>query len=483
MSKSSSILLIDIASALTIAFASMLRKQGFDVLIASDREEVESQFQQKTVSTVIVSMDTDGVDGLQYIQDISKHHPAIVILAITQNPSASQVAESLELGAKDYFLRPIQDWNRFYFQLRQAQQLWSEQLELIRFREAQTELNQFREHAGLDGIKGRSNGIRQVLSQIQNIAPLDVATVIIGESGVGKERVAKALHSESGRTGTFVAVNCASIAPELFEAELFGHRKGSFTGAHQSRKGLCSVAAGGTLFLDEVGELPLSLQAKLLRLLEQKEFRPVGSDQAEIFTGRIITATNVDLEEAVENKTFREDLYYRISVQELYVPPLRDRVEDIQLLVYHFIEQFNQACNRQVATISPDALNLLESYDWHHNNVRELQREVQRALVRSKPTDLTLQAEHFFWHRGVQTIPENLSSMEPQIGTVPTWFDASYGEAKKQAHLRFLAKYLPYHINKHGGSKKNAAIACGIQPANLSRLWREIQDANLAPKD
>ena len=461
---------------LTNAFVSMLMKQGFTVHIAAEESAVETMFSTHVVSTVIVAMDTDGIDGLRYIESIAKAHPAIVILAVTENPTASQVAESLELGAKDYFVRPIQDWNRFYFQLRQAQRLWSEQLELLQLRQAQIEMNEFREHAGLDGIKGRSDGIRQVLSQIQNIAPLNVSTLIIGESGVGKERVAKALHSESDRTGSFVAVNCASISPELFEAELFGHRKGSFTGASHSRAGLCQVAAGGTLFLDEVGELPFSLQAKLLRLLEQKEFRPVGSDTTESFTGRIVTATNVDLEKAVLQKRFREDLYYRISVQELYVPPLRERIEDIQLLSYHFIEQFNDPCNRQITTLSAEALQLLEAYDWHRNNVRELQREIQRALVRAKPTDVVLLPIHLFWRYGAQDIPSNTDAVSTDQ-SVPMWFAEPYSIAKKMAHLRFLSTYLPYYVERCGGSKAKAALACGVKSSNFSRLWKEMLDS------
>jgi DNA-binding NtrC family response regulator len=460
---------------LTNAFVSMLMKQGFLVHVAAEESAVESVFANHIVSTAIVSMDTTGIDGLRYIETISKSHPAIIILAVTENPTASQVAESLELGAKDYFVRPIQDWNRFYVQLRQAQKLWSEQLELLQLRQAQSEMNEFREYAGLDGIKGRSNGIRQVLSQIQNIAPLDVSTLIIGESGVGKERVAKALHSESGRTGSFVAINCASISPELFEAELFGHRKGSFTGASQSRAGLCQVAAGGTLFLDEVGELPFSLQAKLLRLLEQKEYRPVGSDTTEPFTGRIVTATNVDLESAVLQKRFREDLYYRISVQELYVPPLRERIEDIQLLAYHFVEKFNEPCNRQITTISAEALTILEAYDWYRNNVRELQREIQRALVRAKSTDVMLLPTHLFWKRGTQEIPQNTSVVVSEQ-TEPNWFDESYTVAKKRAHMEFLSSYLPYQVERYNGSKAKAAQACGIKSSNFSRLWKEMID-------
>ena len=455
----------------------MLSKQGFDVHTAYDVNSVERLLNELTVSTVIVSMDTEGINGLDFIERLTKQHPAIVILAITENPSASQVAESLETGAKDYFVRPIQDWNRFYFQLRQAQQLWSQQIELLELRQAKIELNRFREQTGLDGIKGRSDGIRHLLSQIENIAPLDVATLIIGESGVGKERVAKALHTESRRSGEFIPVNCASISPDLFEAELFGHRKGSFTGASQSRTGLCGAAANGTLFLDEVGELPLPLQAKLLRLLEQKEYRPVGSDSTEPFTGRIVTATNVHLEEAVEAGRFREDLYYRISIQELYVPPLRDRIEDIQLLAYHFIEQYNAPCNRQVQSISAEALKILEGYDWHRNNVRELQREIQRALVRAKAEDIELLPIHMFWHHGKQDFPENMqrsdSSYEEEC---PPWYDEKYSVAKKRAHLQFLSTYLPYHVAKFDGNKSKAAVSLGLQPPNFSRLWKEMKE-------
>ena len=221
----------------------------------------------------------------------------------------------------------------------------------------------------------------------------------------------------------------------------------------------------------------MPLQAKLLRLLEQKEYRPVGSDSTEPFTGRIVTATNVHLEDAVEAGRFREDLYYRISIQELYVPPLRDRIEDIQLLAYHFIEQYNAPCNRQVQSISAEALKILEGYDWHRNNVRELQREIQRALVRAKAEDIELLPIHMFWHHGKQDFPENMqrsdSSYEEEC---PPWYDEKYSVAKKRAHLQFLSTYLPYHVAKFDGNKSKAAVSLGLQPPNFSRLWKEMKE-------
>ena len=261
----------------------------------------------------------------------------------------------------------------------------------------------------------------------------------------------------------------------LFEAELFGHRKGSFTGASSSRIGLCGAASSGTLFLDEVGELPLPLQAKLLRLLEQKEYRPVGADTTEPFTGRIVTATNVNFEAAVKSGHFREDLYYRISIQELYVPPLRERIEDIQLLAYHFIEQYNKPCNRQVRSISAEALKILEGYDWHRNNVRELQREIQRALVRAKPGDVELLPAHMFWHHGKQSFqPIKWCASTPHQQWSIDWYDGQYSGAKKRAHLEFLCSYLPYHVEKWAGNKSKAAVSIGLQPPNFSRLWKEM---------
>ena len=201
----------------------------------------------------------------------------------------------------------------------------------------------------------------------------------------------------------------------------------------------------------------------------------MGADKTEPFTGRIITATNVNLEAAVQSSVFREDLYFRISIQELYVPPLRKRLEDIQLLAYHFIEQYNDPCNRQVRSISADALQILEGYDWHRNNVRELQREIQRALVRARPDEVELLPKHLFWHQGKQELPENrLAVTTYENSEIPDWYEGSYATAKKRAHMSFLSEYLQYHVDKCSGNKSKAATAVGLQPPNFSRLWKEM---------
>lgn len=479
----STIVIIDDIQAISKAFERMLQKQGFSVRLLDSWNAVQHYIAEtKNVSTVIVSMDMVEQDGLEIIHQILDVYPAIIVLSVTNTPSAEKTAKALEYGAKDYFIRPIEDWERFYHILRDSQKLWSEKVELRLYRERMEELHRFRLESSLEGIKGNSPAIQSLLSDIRNIAPLDVSTLIIGESGVGKERVAQAVHAQSQRKGAFVAVNCAAISAELFESELFGHKKGAFTGAHQERMGLCAASAGGTLFLDEVAEIPLHVQAKLLRLLEQKQYRSVGSDSVHMFTGRIIAATHVDLEKFVREGRFRDDLYFRLSMQELYVPTLRERMSDVQLLAYYFVQRNNPIYGRNVQSISPKALQLLEQYDWHRNNVRELDREIQRALLHTSEHESVLKAEHLFWHRGAQRIPENIwvTEAEPPVFSVQEeYMDHNYIDASKESRLQFLHKYLSYQLAKFHGNKKQAAENCGLQPSNFSRLWKEIKDAGL----
>jgi DNA-binding NtrC family response regulator len=462
------ILIVEDQATLLRAFSKMLRQQGFEVLVATSRMQVKDILAAETVSTAIISMELAEQDGLDLIKIVATENSATSILAIASSASARNTVLALEAGASDYFLRPITNWNRFYHILRNTQKLWSEQIELQKLRSKMELLRSFRSDERFSDIKGNSAIIQQLLGQIKSIAPLDVSTLILGESGVGKELVARAIHKYSNRIkGPFVSVNCAAISPELFEAELFGHQKGAFTGATQTRLGLCSAASGGTLFLDEVGELPSSLQPKLLRLLEENEFRAVGSDALQRFSGRVIAATNVDLEVAVQKRKFREDLYFRLSVQELYVPSLRERKEDIQLLSFYFIEQYNKTCRRQVHQIDSKALSILETYDWHRNNVRELEREIQRALVRSSPDATILMPDVLFVKKGKQSIPKGVDDNNDV-------YELTYAEALAVVRLRFMRGYVQHQIQKAGGNKSKAAKLSGMKPPNFFRLLREL---------
>ena len=378
------ILIIDDQPDLLRGFSKILRQQGFNVTPASSGHDGIQRVKEQSVSVAMISMDISDCEGTQLIKDILQLRPETVCIALASQAKASGTLKALEAGALDYFLRPITDWGRFYHLLRQSMNVWERSCELSSLRKRMRRLQDLRDITGFDKIKGSSVSVQAVMSQVKQVAPLEVSTLIYGESGVGKELVARAIHKESPHSeAPFVAVNCAAIQPDLFESELFGHARGAFTGAHSRREGLCGAAGHGTLFLDEIGELPLPLQPKLLRLLEQRTFRPVGGDSLHLFHARVIAATNVDLEAAVEESRFRKDLYYRLSAQEIFVPPLRDRIEDVQILAYHFLEKYNHLCQGKVQRIGPGALRMLESHDWGNNNVRELEREIQRGVVRA----------------------------------------------------------------------------------------------------
>ena len=358
---------------------------------------------------------------------------------------------------------PIQDWDSAVAFLQNVLRQVVEKQRLLAIKREVQEL----ERSPVDRfgeIKGHSEKMHRVIRQLERVSPLRIPILIVGESGVGKELIARAIHRRSEQSnGPLVAVNCAAIQPELFEAELFGHARGAFTGAISDRLGLCGAANEGTLFLDEVGELPLALQAKLLRLLEQREYRPVGSSETLSFTGRFVSATNVALREAVREKRFRQDLYFRLSPHECLIPPLRERPEDISILAYHFVERFSEEFSLPVRGISDAAMRKLLAHTWAENNVRELQRCIQRAIIASegdelRPEDIELS--------GAQ-MPGQLDSSSSDWGTL------SYSEASALNRRNFLRSYLQHQLDECGGNNSKAAARCGIKAPNFHRLLKE----------
>jgi len=353
--------------------------------------------------------------------------------------------------------------------IHQQLEVWKRGKELQDLRDQVQEMTRNKEEHALIDLKGNSAAIQQVLAEIRIVGPLPVPVLIRGESGTGKELVAEALHNSCTPDGPFVPVNCAAIPHDLFESELFGHEKGAFTSA-EHRIGLCESAAGGTLFLDEVGEMPLELQAKLLRVLEQRRYRRVGADGHLPLEARVIAATNTDLEEAIRAKKFRDDLYFRLSSQEIWVPPLRERREDIKQLVYHFVDKYNQAFSRSIQRVHPDALRCLEEHDWVHNNVRELDREIQRALARCTQQE-ELTPDLLFTtrrHLGAASDP----------GQTPDVFegllDLPYKQAIKMGRDRIARWYLTHFLDRAGWNRTVAAEATQMERTNLLRLIREL---------
>lgn len=373
-------------------------KQSMKLDVVHSWDDAHRHIQKEGAAIVLVGVHEEYRSG--EIKRLLEVFPDICVMVLVRQQNLDVAIQALDEGALDYFVRPILDWRRFAHKINMAQDLWNKTMELKKLREEHLERQKLRDMTIFENLKGSSEGLFSVMEQIKDIADVPFSTLIYGESGVGKELVARALHDTSSRRGEpFVAINCSAISPEIFESELFGHEKGAFTGAQSKREGICSSVGNGTLFLDEIGDLPKRLQPKLLRLLEQREFRPVGSNRIQKFTARVVAATHVDLEKATSDGRFRHDLYYRIAVQEIFIPPLRQRKSDIHLLSLYFIRKFNEICSRSVQGISTQARDALESYSWSRNNVRELEREIQRAMIRVQDGD-EIDTSHLFWYRG-----------------------------------------------------------------------------------
>ena len=322
---------------------------------------------------ILLDVHMEGMSGLAALERLKRLYPTLPVIMLTADANVPTAVQSIQQGAYDYLTKPV-DRSRLLTVLRNAVEKHAMS---ARLRQLERELD----GGGYGGIIGTSRTMRRLFRQLDRVAPSDVTVLVVGESGTGKELVARAIHANSGRAqGPFVPLNCAAIPETLQESELFGHERGSFTGATGRRVGRFEQAHGGTLFLDEVGELSAGLQAKLLRVLQERRFyRLGGSDQIEVDV-RIVTATHRDLQERCQRGEFREDLFYRLAVFELELPPLRERPDDIPLLAQAFLERFTKRHGRPSVRLGKEVLAALQAYHWP-GNVRELQNAVERALV------------------------------------------------------------------------------------------------------
>ena len=364
------ILIIDDDTSLRRVLEYNLREAGYGVAAAASGEEGLRLFAEAEPSLVISDMKMPGMDGMQVLKSVKEHSPETPVIMITAFGSVDMAVEAMKAGAYDYITKPF---NRDELRLTVAKALQFSSLS----RENRQLKSQLAERADFSAIIGSSPAMEKVFQVVAKVADTEASVLITGESGTGKELVARSIHSRSSRkNGPFVAINCAAIPHDLLESELFGHLKGAFTGAVRDKTGKFALADGGTLFLDEVGELPPPLQPKLLRALQERVIEPVGGTKEQKLDVRVVAATNLDMEKAMSDGTFREDLYYRLAVIPLHLPPLRQRRDDIPLLLKHF-------CGRHGAeTVQFDkaALGALVSYPWP-GNVRELENLVERLLI------------------------------------------------------------------------------------------------------
>ncbi|MFO0751918.1 MAG: sigma-54 dependent transcriptional regulator [Thermodesulfovibrionales bacterium] len=352
----------------------LLAESAFEVYEASCVAEAQDLISRHYFDVAVVDLRLSDGSGIALLKELKGQNNETVVLIVTAFASTETAIAAMKLGAYDYVTKP--------FNLDEIRVVLKNIREKILLQQRVRELQQYAD--AYQSIIGKSEAMKRVFSMIEKIAPFDTNVLIIGESGTGKELVAKAIHSRSIREDKpFIAINCASLPAELLESELFGYTKGSFTGAYASKRGLIDEANGGTLFLDEIGEMPLSLQAKLLRFLEEKKIRPIGSGNEIEVDVRVIAATNKNLKEVSEKGEFREDLYYRLSTFELMLPSLRERREDIPLLVDHFVKLLSQKFQKNIIRIDPAFVDYMMHQELR-GNVRELKNIIEREIILSE---------------------------------------------------------------------------------------------------
>jgi DNA-binding NtrC family response regulator len=352
----------------------MILKHDYEVFLAKDAEEAFLQIKEHSLDVILLDIILPDIDGLKVLEKIKENDPDVIVIMITATKTVKTAVEAMKLGAYDYVTKPFDiDELRLIINRALSTQALEKEVKYLR--------KEIDKSFGFGNIIGKSKAMENIYKVVRQIADSKSTVLIMGESGTGKELISRAIHYNSNRKNyPFVTINCAAIPETLIESELFGHERGAFTNAIEKKLGRFEIAQHGTLFLDEIGELSPSTQAKILRFLEEKEFNRVGGSKTIKVDVRLITATNRDLDQLLKKGEFREDLYYRINVVPIVIPPLRERKEDIPLLLDHFIKKFNAENNKNVKAVSKEALELMMNYDWP-GNVRELENLIERVIA------------------------------------------------------------------------------------------------------
>src|ERR687892_2142373 len=375
MRRNASVLVIDDEEIMRDILGTLLEREGYSVRLAASGQDGLDLAKSLPFDAVIVDVMMPGIDGLQVLDELKKHDDELPVLMITAYASMESAISAMKKGAFDYITKPFKN-DEVLVVLQNA----IERRRLVAENVTLKQNLQARYHK-FSGIIGKSPRMKQVFDLIIQAAPSRSTILITGESGTGKELVARAIHTNSQRADrAFVTVNSGNLPPDLLESTLFGHVKGAFTGAVYPKKGLFDLADRGSIFFDEIGNVPLETQAKLLRVIQERDFMRLGGMETIKVDVRIIAATNVDLRQMMEEGKFREDLFYRLHVISIQLPPLRDRKDDVPLLVHHFLEKYGEENRKRDLELAPDALDLLTDYDWP-GNVRELENVIERAVV------------------------------------------------------------------------------------------------------
>jgi DNA-binding NtrC family response regulator len=452
------ILVVDDEPAILVALRGLFAKEGYAVDTASSGEEAVRMIEAGDFHVVVTDLSMSGTSGMQVLERARVFDPDLAVVMITAHGSEKAAVQAMKLGAADYLPKPF-DNDELRVVVRRAMEA-----SLMR-RDHRRLLEQVQGAYGFEQMVGSSPGMRRVFETIARIADTDVTVLIRGESGTGKELVANALHYRSPRRSKpLVKMNCAALSRELVESELFGHERGAFTGAVARREGKFEAADGGTLFLDEVGDMPLETQAKLLRALQEKEIERVGGNQPIRVDTRLMAATNQDLEAAVRAGRFREDLYYRLRVVELTIPPLAERREDIPLLVDRFLKDAATRFGRAVKPLTGDALRVCMTREWK-GNVRELKSAVEQALLLSPGPEITA------GDLVGETAPPDADYRPPPAEDAN---GMSFREAKDRMVAAFERQFIREALRRHGGNITKAAEDVGMYRQNFQQKMKEL---------
>ncbi len=368
------ILIVDDEFSVRDSLFNWFKFEGYRVATAENGMEALKKLQESSWDIVLLDIKMPGMDGMELQRNIKKIDHTIVVIMITAYATVGTAVGAMKQGAFDYLSKPI-DPDKLSIIVRNAVNQRRLEVENLQLRQKVEELSL------QDEIIGEGPQMKRIMEMVAVVAQTDATVLIRGESGTGKELIAQAIHSKSNRRYfPIISINCGGFSEGLLESELFGHEKGAFTGAQYKRKGKLEMANGGTVFFDEIGNIPLKMQMDLLRVIETKQFTPLGSNKDITVDFRVTAATNIDLEKAVAEKQFREDFYYRLNVFSIEIPPLRERAADIPLLAHYFLKKYARSMNKNVTDISPEAVKILTQYDWP-GNIRELRNAIERALV------------------------------------------------------------------------------------------------------
>ena len=443
------ILVVDDEESIRIMLRAVLEEEGYEIIEAADGPEAVKAVEQDPLDLILLDIRMTTMDGIETLTEIRKISPFVPVLMMTAYATVKTAVEALKAGAFEYLAKPLD--------IEELKILVQKALEYYRLREENLTLKErLGSRFDFSRIIGKGRKMKELFDFLAQVAPSEATVLILGESGTGKELVANAIHHNSPRTQQpFVKVACAALPETLLESELFGHEKGAFTGAIARREGRFQAAHRGTIFLDEVGEMSPAIQTKLLRVLQEREFEPVGSSRTAKVDVRVIAATNKDLGKEIKEGRFREDLFYRLNVIPIHLPPVRERKEDIPALANHFLSLYREKNKKEIKEISPKALDLLIRHDWP-GNIRELENCLERAVIVARgeliaPADLP---------PAIQNLPAGKEDAE-----IPFPAGISLQEAEKALILKTL--------EDAGGNRSRAAEILGINRRTLQMKLKE----------